>query len=295
MKLTTSTFFTTSALIAASAAAPSLETVYQLRLSSSNSAINNAIITVKDETSGSAAPNAMGVFSTGEPRNPYTFKFVGSSLSKALYKLQSTKVQKHLVLTGNQVAMGLYDIPIGADPQPAENELTASDKWFVYEAPGDEGMRLMAAVRYKERQDDNSLLDASSWRACKGDSDFDYTLYWFDGSLPLFHIFSSYLRRQLLTDSGLNRLEDYVKGCEGGISLYIEEAKASVTTSGFLTGVTAPTATPSGYINGVTAPNSTAVGGAKPTGSSKPYEGSAAKTAGSALVASFGLTLAFVF
>lgn len=274
MKLTTSTFFTTSALIAASAAAPSLETVYQLRLSSSNSAINNAIITVKDETSGSAAPNAMGVFSTGEPRNPYTFKFVGSSLSKALYKLQSTKVQKHLVLTGNQVAMGLYDIPIGADPQPAENELTASDKWFVYEAPGDEGMRLMAAVRYKERQDDNSLLDASSWRACKGDSDFDYTLYWFDG---------------------LNRLEDYVKGCEGGISLYIEEAKASVTTSGFLTGVTAPTATPSGYINGVTAPNSTAVGGAKPTGSSKPYEGSAAKTAGSALVASFGLTLAFVF
>ncbi|KAJ4298206.1 hypothetical protein N0V90_006105 [Kalmusia sp. IMI 367209] len=269
MKFTTSTLLTTSALVAATVAAPSLDTVYQLRLSSKNTAINNALITVKDESAPGTTPNAMGIFSTGEPRNPYTFKFVGSSLSKLLYELQGTVRQTHLVLTGNQVALGLFDIAMGADPQPAEDELTASDKWWVWEQ--DEKMNLMVAERYNG--DDSKLITASSWRACKGDSEADYTLYWFDG---------------------LNRLEDYVKGCEGGISLVIEEAEVSpATKSGFLPGVPAPTATSTGYISGVGAPNSTAAGGAKPTGSSTPYEGSAARAAAGALVGIVGLAMAF--
>ncbi|KAF1968449.1 hypothetical protein BU23DRAFT_572350 [Bimuria novae-zelandiae CBS 107.79] len=269
MKLAPCTLLTTSVLAAASTITPSLDTTYQIRLSSSNRAINNTLVTVKDEAPANTSPNAMGTFSTGNPRYPYTFKFVHSHLSKVLYELQGTVRKTHLVLTGNQVALGLYDIPIGTDPKPAEDELTASDKFWVNEENGK--MSLMAAERYTG--DDSKLLSASSWRACKGDSEIDYTLYWYDG---------------------LNRLEDYVKGCEGGITLYVEEAQSAATTSGFLTGVTAPTATPTGYCPGGPAANSTATAGVKPTGSSTPFESSAGTVVAGSLVGLAGAVMAFL-
>ncbi|KAJ4355840.1 uncharacterized protein N0V89_003861 [Didymosphaeria variabile] len=244
MKFTTSTFLTTAALVTARvcATSPSPDTVYQIRLSSSNSAINDAVVTVKTESPVNTSPNALGIFSTGEPRNPYTFKFLSSSLGKFLYELQGTIRQTHLVLTGKEIALGLYDNPIGADPKPAEDEMTVADKWWILEKEGK--MTLMVAARYTR---DNSSL---------------------------------------------NRLEDYVKGCEGGITLYVEEAKSSPTASGYLTGVTAPAATPTGYTTGVSAPNLTAAGGAKPT--SPTYEASAARVAFGTLVGLVGFALADV-
>lgn len=172
MKFTTTSLLSTSFLLATASAAPSPGTAYQLRVHSvstpPNAALNNTLLTVKDE-SATSNPTPLGVFSTGEPRNAYTFTFSGNSDA---YEAKGTKKQTHLFLTGNPVAMALYDVPIGSDPKPGQNETQV--KSFIAQTPfGASGDQFFPTNQ-----------GAGTWRACKGDSTVDYTIYFFDGKSP---------------------------------------------------------------------------------------------------------------
>jgi len=91
-----------------------------------------------------------------------------------------------------------------------------------------------------------------------------------------------------------------VKNCESGISLLLEKADAASPTSGFITGVTAPTATSGPYITGVGAPNVTATRSGKPgasaTRSANPslYTGSASANVASTFAVFLGIVAALV-
>ena len=177
MKFTTSTMLSTSALLVTASAAVSTTSTYQLRVSSSkNSAIQDSFLALKDENVTSE-PNALGVWSTGEPRSPYQFKLTPSTTDARFYQLTGTVKQTQLIIYGNRVAMGLFDVPIGANPRVGEGEGLFSDKWTFLDLGG--------SVSLRHAQDFNSSETptggAGSWRACKGDSAVDYQLYWYDG------------------------------------------------------------------------------------------------------------------
>ncbi|KAF2477659.1 uncharacterized protein BDR25DRAFT_338455 [Lindgomyces ingoldianus] len=251
MKVTGSTILFTSALAATGTAALSTSSTYQLRVSSSaNTAINGGFIAVKD-TGVTTSPNPMGLWLTDrKARDPYQFKLATSPSDSRLYQILGTLKQTHLVLYGDKVAMGLFDIPIGSKVEVKDGEATFDDKFTTL---GQQG-----ATTLRHGQDFNSsgtdipTGGAGSWRACKGDTVNDYQLYWYDGSSPL-----------------------PIKNCEG-ISLDLVESTPSPASSGgpFLTGVTSPTATGS-FLTGVTAP--TATGRANSSGIVSPTPSSPAQ------------------
>lgn len=181
MKLTALTLLSNSAILALTAVTPSPNTAYQLKVLSQTPALKDTVLTVKDDSSANAFPIPLGVFSTGEPRAPYKFTFSPSTAGEGLYELKGTLRQTHLIITGDPRAMGFFEAPIGGDPQPAANETQFTNKWMVFSS-GD-GMNLVFAEG----------LAAGSWRACKGDSELDYTFYFFDGKQKQFLLIRSML------------------------------------------------------------------------------------------------------
>lgn len=175
MKFIAPSILYTSACIAAVSAAPSTGSTYNIRVGSDNPAIKDALVTVKDE-SATTSPNAIGVWSTGEPRSAYTLTISSNHVNPKLFECKGTVKQTHLILNGPRAAMALYDVPIGADPTPKKGEALFTNAFTRWEEKG-----IRFADRYKAGGDPNDLIGAGSWRACKGDSEIDYQLYWYDG------------------------------------------------------------------------------------------------------------------
>jgi hypothetical protein len=178
MKFTT--VLSTSAIVAAAAAAPSSSTTYNIRVNAinNNPAINNTLLAVKDE-SATTAPNAIGVWSTGEPRSAYSLTISPNPANNKVFEMKGSVKQTHLILLGPDAAMPLYDVPIGADPKPAVNQTLITNAFTLFPDTN----RLLQAQRYKPGGDPNDLVGSGSWRACKGDSTVDYLILWFDGKL----------------------------------------------------------------------------------------------------------------
>ncbi|KAF1961940.1 hypothetical protein CC80DRAFT_500282 [Byssothecium circinans] len=267
MKFTTSTALIASGLVAnAAATAPSPNTIYKLKVNSTTTGLSGAIVTVKDESAGTSA-TPLGVWSSGEPRNPYTFTLTKSTLSDKLYELNGSLKKTHAILHGNTIALGFFDVAIGADPKATDKDALFTNQWLATEDTG--SLRLLHAERFKAGAEENTFVGAGTWRACKGDSQAafpDYQIVWFDGHHNITALFG-----QCVT-----------------VDLNIVEHQKASSTSGWITGVTAPTAggksitgvpAPSttdangNWITGVPAPsgNSTSFATPKP----KPFEGAA--------------------
>lgn len=146
---------------------------YQLRVVSQTPAIKDAILTLKDASGNAGSPNALGVWSTGEPRSAYTFTISAAASDARFYELKSSVTKTQLTLWGNKVAMGLYDVPIGSKLDITQDEAAYNDKYTTM------------GTMVRHAQDFNSSSEpsggAGSWRACKGDSEVDYQIYWYDG------------------------------------------------------------------------------------------------------------------
>jgi hypothetical protein len=182
MKLTASTVLPISALISGTSASISTSTTYSLRVSDSqNNAIANSTLSLKDDPTANTSPNALGVWSSGEPRDVYTFTFSTSPNDTRLYELKGSVRQTQLTLFGNKVAMQFLDVPIGVVLQPEASEARYNDKWTVLE--------MNSRMFLRHGQDWNSsetpMGGAGSWRACKSSNGIDYPMYWYDGSSPL--------------------------------------------------------------------------------------------------------------
>ncbi|KAK7181778.1 hypothetical protein PSPO01_12228 [Paraphaeosphaeria sporulosa] len=94
-------FLAVPAFVDITAATPSLNIVYQIRLSSSNSA------------------------------HRQLHRHRQMNLYKVLCELPGTVHKTHLILTGNIVALGLYDVP-DADPTPGNDGLAVAKKYSVW-------------------------------------------------------------------------------------------------------------------------------------------------------------------
>ncbi|KAF2248109.1 hypothetical protein BU26DRAFT_505864 [Trematosphaeria pertusa] len=260
MKFTTSTLLSTSAILATSAAlTPTSGTSYRLVINSTNPAISGSSLALKDDPTANTSPNALGSWSTGEPREEYTFTFSPNPDNDKLYELKGAVRQTHLILTGNDAAMPLYDVAIGADPTPAGDDKLFTNNFMIYN-----DNELLHAQRWGVTHNASDMVGSGTWRACKNNTEYDYLVLWYDG---------------------LSALQDYYEGCET-VLLNIEEvgsSGASITgvpaptatgSGGFITGVPAPTGTNTGFITGVSAPTGNSSGtGARPTPTS--FEGAA--------------------
>ena len=149
---------------------------YRLSIRTQNPRLNGSALVVKDESVAITFPNPLGSFSTGNPRYPYTFTVVTISEQDKLYELKSTVNQKHLVLSGDPIAPGLFEVPIGGDPVPIPNKTVTRTKFLVVD--DSDGMVIKGA---EDIRNVNGVFDGpGSWRACNS-STVDYQLYWFDG------------------------------------------------------------------------------------------------------------------
>jgi hypothetical protein len=149
---------------------------YKLSIRTQNPKLNGSTVVVKDESVANTFPNPLGSFSTGNPRHPYTFTVVTISEQDKLYELKSTVNQKHLVLNGDTIAPGLFEVPIGGDPAPVPDKTVTRTKFLVLN--DSDGMVIKGAEDIKNA---NGVFDGpGSWRACNK-STVDYQLYWFDG------------------------------------------------------------------------------------------------------------------
>jgi hypothetical protein len=179
MKFSTSDLLVLATVAASASAAPSTSSTYKLRVSSSNPKIADSFLTIKDEGSST---NALGIYSTGEPRSAYTVTFSPSPSDARFYEVKGALRQTQLTLFGLEEAMGLIDAPIGAKQEPKENERVFNDKFVIMESQGT--MYLRHAQDFKSS--DQPSGGAGSWRACLGDSEVDYQMYWYDGMLQVF-------------------------------------------------------------------------------------------------------------
>jgi hypothetical protein len=177
MKFTISTILHASALLATASAALSTNSTYNLRVGSNNPAIKDALLALKAEST-TTSPNALGVWSYGEPRSTYTFTLGPNPANDKLFELKSTVKDTHLILYGPDAARAFYDVPIGADPTPAKGQSLLTNTFLQWNEN-----QLRVVERYQPGSDPNDLIGAGSWRACKGDSEVDYQVYWFDGKL----------------------------------------------------------------------------------------------------------------
>ncbi|ORY02575.1 hypothetical protein BCR34DRAFT_618033 [Clohesyomyces aquaticus] len=252
MKFTTSTILLAGAIAAtATAEDVSYTKTYQLKVgSSTNTDIKGKFLATK-EIAATTDNNPLGVWGTDRvARDPYQYKFTPSSQDSRFYTLKGALRISHLMTYGTDVAMGLYDILDGVNVTPKQGEVVLHDKFLALDG--------LLRVGSDFNVSGTPHGGAGSFRACKGDSVNDYQIYWYDGLSPL-----------------------PIKNCEG-ISLEFVEAQASPspTATGFLTGVTAPTATGTGgpFLTGVTAPTGTgnATSTAKPT---QPAQGAGSKVA----------------
>jgi hypothetical protein len=173
---TTSTLLI-SLLLTTVSAAPSPSTIYKLKINSTIPAIKDTTLVLKNDSGTSSFPNALGSFSTGEPRYPYTFTLSPISVADNLYELKSTTGQTHLILNGDARAPQLYDSAIGKDPVPGTGNLTRSRFLLL-----DQGSRLEIV----SAEDTTGNRGAGTWRACNQGT-VDWQMFWFDGkSLSLF-------------------------------------------------------------------------------------------------------------
>ncbi|KAF2798623.1 hypothetical protein K505DRAFT_371602 [Melanomma pulvis-pyrius CBS 109.77] len=245
MKFTTSTILSTSALLATASAAPSTSSTYQLRVSSKNPSIGSSFLSLKN-SAVSTEPNALGVWSSGEPRSPYQLTLSTSPSDSRLYELKSAK-QTQLMLWGIREAMAFYDAPIGAKVEVREGEGFYNDKFTFLESGAD--LSLRHAQDFNTSGSDAPTGGAGSWRACKGDSEIDYQMYWYDGSSPL-----------------------PIKNCEGVQLELIASTPQSTPTA-----ATSATAAAGTFLPGVTAPGATGTSGTFLPGAT----GNASSTSGS--------------
>lgn len=256
MKFSTSDLLIFATAAASASAAPSTSTTYQLRIHKSNNPkISDSFLTVKDESSST---NALGIYSTGEPRSAFTFTFSPSPSDARFYELKGAVRQTQLTLFGLEEAMALIDTPIGAKQEPKENERVFNDKFVVVETDG--------VMFVKHAQDFNSSDEpsggAGSWRACLGDSEVDYEMYWYDGMS--FPSLSPSAWTSMLTEStGSSPLP--IKNCEGVMLEVVAADSSTPTASASASGIVgpggeSPTATASGVIVGPGGESPTASG-----------------------------------
>lgn len=179
MKFTTSTLLSTSAILATSAAlTPTSGTSYRLVINSTNPAISGSSLALKDDPTANTSPNALGSWSTGEPREEYTFTFSPNPDNDKLYELKGAVRQTHLILTGNDAAMPLYDVAIGADPTPAGDDKLFTNNFMIYN-----DNELLHAQRWGVTHNASDMVGSGTWRACKNNTEYDYLVLWYDGKL----------------------------------------------------------------------------------------------------------------
>ncbi|KAF3042879.1 hypothetical protein E8E12_003039 [Didymella heteroderae] len=229
MKMLTSVLLAASSLLATTAAAaPSSSSIYTLSIRAQDPKLNGSAVVVKDESSANTFPNPLGSFSTGNPRHPYRFTVATVSEKDNLYEIKSTAGQKHLILNGNPIAPQLFETPIGGDPAAIPNKTATRTKFLILD-----DANTMTVKGAEDVKNANGKFDgAGSWRACNR-STVDYQLYWFDG---------------------LSNLTAIVGTCES-VRLVLEEVKPSASS----TVVPATTMVTSGYITGVPAPTAVTV------------------------------------
>jgi hypothetical protein len=185
MKFTTTAIFSTSALLATVNAAPSTSTTYQLRVNSANPSIGTSFLALKD-SSTTTTPNALGIWSSGEPRSPYQLTLSTSPSDTRLYSLKGQSSQ--LILYGIREAMGFFSAPLGYTAQVGQGEAFYNDKFTFLGYNNDDELKIRHAQDFNTSGTDLPTGGAGSWRACKGDSEIDYQMYWYDGKILLSYI-----------------------------------------------------------------------------------------------------------
>jgi hypothetical protein len=255
MKTITSTILASCVLLATAAAGLSTSATYKLKISSTVPALKDATLVLKDASSANSSPNALGSFSSGEPRYPYTLTLSAISEADKLYELIGTVKQTHLILNGDSRAPQLFDVPIGADPAAEPGNTLTRSRFLLVES----GSRLNI-VSAEDTAGSGNYRGAGTWRACNG-STVDYQMYWFDGKWRLLRYvcFANWIYK------GLSNLTAIIPGygCES-VGLYLEEVVTSVsktavnpsmtTGNGFVGGVGAPKTTATGFLTSVPAP-----------------------------------------
>lgn len=186
-----------SAILATTVAA---DTLYNLRVSpvSGNPAIKDSFLAVKDEsTTTSLSP--LGIWSTGEPRYPYTFTIEPNPANNQLFEMKNAVKATHAILFGPDAAMAFADVPTGADPTLSAGQLLRANTFTKF----GNGGRVLLAERYVKGGDPKDLIGAGTWRACKGHSEIDYQIVWFDGENILPFPFTLQLAQYRLLISAL--------------------------------------------------------------------------------------------
>ncbi|KAH7110607.1 hypothetical protein B0J11DRAFT_586186 [Dendryphion nanum] len=250
MKFTSTNIFITTALLASASAQsnPNLSATYQIQvLHSTNPRINSSFLAVKNPKAGTE-PNALGVWSTGEPRFPFQLTLAKATTDTRFFKLNGALRQTHLFVTGKDSIKGLFDGAIGSKVELKANETYYDDKWTFIEMGGPLSLR--------HAQDHKTVVNATggagSWRACRGDSEVDYQMYWYDGRSPL-----------------------EIKNCEGITLQLVESTPQSSATATSVIGLPSPirtSAAASGTI-GLPSPSRTGSGNATNTGSPTQFPG----------------------
>ncbi|KAF2641004.1 hypothetical protein P280DRAFT_548797 [Massarina eburnea CBS 473.64] len=254
MKFTSTVLMASGLVASTSAIAPSRNTIYKLKVNSTIKGLGGSILSVIDESADSSA-TPLGVWNTGEPRKPYTFTLSTSALSDKLYEVNGSLKKTHLILHGDIIAMGLYDVAIGAEPKASDDEALFTNQ-FLAVAPWDGSkLALYQAENFKAgATDEKTFVGPGSWRACKGDSEAafpDYQLVWFDGLHNLTQLF----------------------GVCDSVGLDIVEHQQASTTSPWITGVPAPSTTDAkgNWVTGVPLPSNNVTSTGSPT--PKSFEG----------------------
>lgn len=186
MKFSAAAVLSATAVVATATAtngtSPKAGTQYQLKITLSDTpALKDTFLTVFDESDARDNYfNPIGSFSSGNPRYPYTFTAELSVPEDNLYALKSVVKKTHLISSGNPIALALYETKIGADPAPQQGEKQYADRFLFLNK--DDKMFLVQAEAF--RSGSGSVMGPGTWRACLGDSQADYQIYWFDGELP---------------------------------------------------------------------------------------------------------------
>jgi hypothetical protein len=165
----------TTLLLATTTAAISTTATYKLAIGSRNPSLSNTTVVLKDDSAPASSPNALGIYSSGAPRSPYTFTIATNSSTDNLYEFRGAVRKTHLIVNGDARAMGLFDVAIGADPVPG-SKAEETRSLFLIDPANPTSVRVAASMRGGAGHFDS----AGSWRACTSGT-VDYQLYWYDG------------------------------------------------------------------------------------------------------------------
>jgi hypothetical protein len=90
----------TTLLLSTTTAAISNTATYKLAIGSRNPSLSNTTVVLKDDSAPASSPNALGIYSSGAPRSPYTFTITTNSSADDLYEFRGADSERRCAGNG---------------------------------------------------------------------------------------------------------------------------------------------------------------------------------------------------